>query len=172
MKFDLYKKKYRWKFSADFPGATLAEQFVKIDERPTLHIVEKENSDGSFRIEKQSWAPLVTTFYDPGTTGPQELKCDLTGLYTLLAGFYDFGACLFKTDDPSEKLEEIKDRLGTGKITMYDGETPIEIWELRGLWPHSVNFGDLCYSSSDETEIEITWRFKECSYHNLLTPAK
>lgn len=90
MKTDLqFKKKYRWKFSAEFVGTKLAERWVKITERPTLHIVEKENSDGSFRIEKQSWAPLVITFYDPGTSGngPKE---DLSDLYALLAGFYDF----------------------------------------------------------------------------------
>jgi hypothetical protein len=27
------------------------------------------------------------------------------------------------------------------------------------LWPHYVNFGDLCYSSSDEVEVEIGWRY-------------
>lgn len=158
----IFKRKYRWTFEADFPGGRLVPHFCKISERPTLQIVEKENSDGSYRIEKHAWAPLVTTFFD---AQPDDLK----DLYSLLAKFYDFGALLFKEDDPSEKLEQIKDSLGVGKIIMYDGcGNPLEEWEMRGLWPHSVNFGDLCYSSSSEIDIEITWRFKECSYKNLM----
>jgi hypothetical protein len=162
MKSDtLPKKKYRWLFSAEFPGANLSQRVVKIQERPVLHIVEKENSDGSFRIEKQSWKPFVTTFYD---VGDDEMK----DLYMLLASFYEFGAGLFKTEDPSEELEKIKHTLGSGKVIMCDGDTPIEEWTFNGLWPHSVNFGDLCYSSSPEVELEVTWRFKECGYRNLL----
>jgi hypothetical protein len=155
MKSDLSSRKYRWTFSIEFPGHSVVDRHVKINARPSLHIVEKENIDGSFRIEKQAWAPFTTTFYT--------VDGDLQNLFQVLASFYDFGADLFKNADPSEELDKIASKLGIGTLKMF-GPTGdlLDEWSLSGLWPHSVNFGDLCYSSSADIEVEVTWRFKKC----------
>jgi len=50
---------------------------------------------------------------------------------------------------------------------MYDGcGEPIEIWTLSDAWPKAINFGDLDYSSSDTSDIEITLRYGQVAYDN------
>lgn len=165
MKSDIhFKRRYKFGLSVTFPGTEIAEFPVTIENRPSLNLVEKENRDGSFTIEKQAWSPLVTSIFDEGVE-PSPIFADI---YKLLGKFYDFGAYLFKTDNPSEELEKIKDSLGTGKVVVYSLKgVPLEEWTFTGMWPHSVNFGDLCYSSSSEIEIQITWRYKGCSVTKL-----
>lgn len=61
---------------------------------------------------------------------------------------------------------EITQMLGKGTLTLYSGIGDLlEKWTFDKMWPHSVNFGDLCYSSDPTVDLEITWRFKECQYY-------
>lgn len=83
-------------------------------------------------------------------------------LFELLTNFYSFGSNLFK--DPQTHLDQIKQNLGTIYINVFDQnnqEELIETWTLVGVWPHAVNFGELCYSSDDKIELEITWGFND-----------
>jgi hypothetical protein len=92
-------------FFAESPNAKIAEYTVKVKERPSLQLVEKQNWDGSYTIETQAWTPLVTTFHSANAF-------DCSDLYKLLATFYDFGAVIFNKDDPAAELEKIKSSLG------------------------------------------------------------
>jgi hypothetical protein len=38
---------------------------------------------------------------------------------------------------------------------------------LNGLWPQSLNFGELDYSSSEECTIEVTTRYDTAQYEPL-----
>lgn len=133
--------KIRYTFQADFGSNKMEPSFVLADP-PDL----TNNS--------------LTTIY------VSEEVTDFKDLYALLAAFYDFGANLFRkfeTDTIPNLLYEIKPRLGSGLLHEHDGVgNQTKSWTFMGLWPHSVNFGDLCYSSDLTVHIEVTWRFQDC----------
>lgn len=101
----------------------------------------------------KSGTELITTFH---AVNEEYNKKIIEPLIALLAQFYQFGADYFKNgelsgDDVAKKLEK---ELG-------------EIWlenryHFTGVWPHSANFGELCYSSDPTVDLEITWRYKKC----------
>jgi hypothetical protein len=144
--------------------------FVKIDP-------PKKNEE-----YQSGWTPLITSFWFDGVS---ENDPTMTKLMALLAEFYKFGSETFQKlqTEPYQMEPEISKMLGTGKVTMYDGVGEVlETWTFYQMWPHSVNFGDLCYSSDPSFDIEITWRFKECDHiihsvtscpaPNLLDPSR
>ena len=85
---------------------------------------------------------------------------DLTPLLNLLYTFYAFGADYFKEGKLSgqDVAEKMKDQLG---------ELEVKNVIYKEVWPHSVNFGELCYSSDPTVNLEITWRFR--SFQDLLS---
>lgn len=106
------------------------------------------------------WAPLLTVFHSDGIS--DDFEPHMTQLFTLLAKFYDFGGKLFedlKSAWPGEMEEKVSKMLGEIRLTNTKDGT---IWLFKQVWPHSVNFGDLCYSSDPSVDVEVTWRFKEC----------
>lgn len=40
----------------------------------------------------------------------------------------------------------------------------METWDLEDALIQSINFGDLSYSSADETELEVSLRYSEVTY--------
>lgn len=80
-------------------------------------------------------------------------------LYKILSDFFSFGSLLFS--DPKTYLAQIKDQLGTIVIETYDEQKLTETWNLIGVWPHAINFGEMCYSSDDKMEVNITWGFND-----------
>jgi hypothetical protein len=51
---------------------------------------------------------------------------------------------------------------------MYDGcGVILEQWQMQHMWPTAVNFGDVDYSSSEESTIELTLRYWDVSYRSL-----
>lgn len=158
-------RKFRFLFSAEFSGRkVLQDHFCKVSKRPTLELVEKENADGSYIIEKQNWAPFTTNFYDVENS-------EVADFYKAIGEFYEFGADLFKEENLAEQLEKIKDKLWTGKMVMCDGcGIPLEEWNFSGMWPQAINFAELSHCSSETIDLEITWRFKECSYKSFVAP--
>jgi hypothetical protein len=55
-----------------------------------------------------------------------------------------------------------------GTLTMLDGGgVPLEKWSLYDCWPQSVNFGDLDYSSNEESTLELTLRYQFAKWQNL-----
>ena len=136
--------KVRYTFQGDFGSCKVKPDFVLVLSEPNLQDMT-----------------LVTKFVEP--TGNVDTY---KWLYRLLADFYDFGAHVFRrfeTDSIPNLLYEIKTRLGNCVLHKYDGVGEItKTWTLLGVWPHSVNFGDLCYSSDPTLELEVTWRFQEC----------
>jgi hypothetical protein len=138
----VFSSKFRWQFEATFPLASFGPVLVKLTARPTYNPeIDAPNQVGQF----------TTTFFD---FKPEELA----DLYKLMADFYQFGTDFFSKDDVP--LEAIREKCGTIKITMLNHTaTPIEKWTFGGCFPLSVNFG---YSSSDETTLEVTWKYFSC----------
>lgn len=122
---------------------------VKVPQRPEMLIQEVDG-----KITKQSWLPFLTKM-----TNPSEEHAK--ALFDILARFYEVGAENFKeSNSPAELMANTK--LGSGKIEIEN-----EVWEFEGIWPrgpHTVSFGKMCYSSSIEVDIEITWRFLNIKY--------
>ena len=48
------------------------------------------------------------------------------------------------------------------------GIETIEEWTFAGCWPHAVNFGSMCYSNSEEVDLEVTWRYKTVEYESKI----
>lgn len=56
---------------------------------------------------------------------------------------------------------------------MLDGcGTVLERWSFEDVWPQSVNFGDLDYSASDESNIDVTFRFSRAKIEGVACMAK
>ena len=141
----------KFNFSASFNEAKVGPMEV-LAERPTR-----------CAFSKNGWYPLITTFHDDNGLEP---SIDLNSLFTLLGHFYKFGEKLFANwKEIGEGWEKDVDKM-LGQIELSDQDMGIgkkgDVWLFKKAWPHSINFGELCYSSDPSVDIEITWRFKEC----------
>lgn len=147
----IFKKKFRWTVEGRFAKANFGPNFVKMIQ-----------TGNAFRPDPTKKGGFICTrYYGIDTKGEKDWYPKK--LFELIADFYRFGGELFS--DPAAELEHIEGKLGEIDLTLYDGcGGRLETWKLSGCWPHSVNFGELCYSSSDEIDIEVTWGYKEIEY--------
>lgn len=143
----VFIRKFRWLFEADFPSGKIDPLFVKVSCRPIIPGKEDDNNKS-----------FMTTIYDI-----QDDK--LQGFYKICQYFMQFGSDLFDAEGfPTPSVQEM---LGKAKLGMYDGlGNLVEEWMFSGVWPKSMNFGDLDYSSSDETTIEVLWKYQSVQYLN------
>ena len=163
----VFKRKYRWTFSLKpyCQDTFIPEAFVKVANRPSLTIEETEINylHGKMWIPgKGTWEQLTVTYYDIGNTQ------GIANLYGWLAGIYDF--LNPQTLQQSSRKGDAKNTgyAGTGTLKLFDGcGTTMEQWTLGGVWPTSITFGDLDYSSSDEVTVELTLRFHEAKYESF-----
>ena len=163
----VFKRKYRWTFSLKpyCQDTFIPEAFVKVANRPSLTIEETEINylHGKMWIPgKGTWEQLTVTYYDIGNTQ------GIANLYGWLAGIYDF--LNPQTLQQSSRKGDAKNTgyAGTGTLKLFDGcGTTMEQWTLGGVWPTSINFGDLDYSSSEEVTVELTLRFHEAKYESF-----
>ena len=163
----VFKRKYRWtmKLVPHCGDQAIPEYYVKTANRPQITIEETEINflHGKFWLPgKATWEAMTITYYDVSNTENAN-----NALFTWLATTYNF------TD--SEGLHQStlrgEDNLSTGgygcdgKLSLYDGcGTALETWTLHGMWPQSINFGELDYSSSEECTIEVTTRYDSAEY--------
>lgn len=108
----------------------------------------KEDIKFEDAIEKKGDACFINTLFVD--------NINLDGLWKIMAKFFGIGSEIFSGKNPIDNLYKIKDKLGTVVIKRNK-----EIWTLTNAWPHSVNFGELCYNSDDSINLEITWGCKE-----------
>lgn len=161
----VFKRKYRWTFSAKWGGAIIPTAFVKVANRPNLTVEQTEINylHGKMWIPgKGTWETLTVGYYDMGGAGAAGMQT----LWNWLISIYNF-------TDPVA-LQQTSRRgqdgnatgwAGTGVLTMFDGSgVEMERWELANMWPAAVNFGDLDYSSSDVATLDLTLRFSEAKW--------
>ena len=101
---------------------------------------------------KEGWGKLnsqeiVTTFtFDGPKISPEEKE-----LLSIFAEFYDLNGVYV-----AAKL-----RHQLGEIWLGNHEKSTYSYHYTGVWPHSVNFGELCSSSNPTLHLEVTWKYKE-----------
>jgi hypothetical protein len=157
----IFKRKFRYTFEVvDICGKRkIPENFVKTASRPSITIDETEINflNGKTWIPgKATWESITVVYYDVATDKAQHI-------YSWLASVFDF------TKPKQLKMgSKASDYSGTGTLRLYDGcGTPLEQWQLKNLWPTSINFGDLDYGNSEECNIELTLRYSNVTYKPL-----
>ena len=156
----VFKRKFRWTFKVEDVCSNeklfVPDSFVKLAARPNLTIEETEinrlNAKG-WIPGKAAWETITVTYYDVAD------RANIP-LWTWLASVYDF------TDPFNLKMGSRRsDYAAKGVLKLYDGcGTAIEQWILEDLWPQAINFGELDYSSSEESNIELTLRYSTVKY--------
>lgn len=122
--------------------------------------------ESGYVCERTKETGLVTTFHDPGTETPC-LK-ELQPLFNILAEFYDFGAEYFRNGELSGEDVAKKIESQLGELWLGNRTKSTYGYHFIGVWPHSVNFGELCYSSDPSVDIEVTWKYKKIELCHVL----
>lgn len=154
----IFKRKFRFLFSIlTCGGQFVPAHFVKTSARPDISIEETEINflnEKTWIPGKASWEQMTVTYYDLASA-------DLS-LYSWLAGVYDFtNLCRWQNSRRAEYA-------GTGFLFILDGCGAImEKWTLGDMWPTSIKFGELDYSSTDTLDVELTLRYSKVSYQNF-----
>jgi hypothetical protein len=152
------KRKNRWILKFDsVPNAASsndASEALAIDiltaSRPSVSLdpIELHRLNERFWFaSKPSWEPISCMFYDfdKGVkSAAQVLYSWFTAIYNPLTGGQGY-AIVYKTNATLVMLGP------DGKI--------IEVWDLFGAFPESVNFQDLNYEGSDAQQVEISLRY-------------
>jgi len=161
-------RKFRWLLSGNFPSYKISPMFVSLQSRPVWDTENKQvKNNGEF------------------TTTLMDFKHDDTPeLFAMMAAFFNFGGKIF--GEEGVMLSEVATMLGTLKLELqvpgcekcphcqqllmnkiFMGGGPLETieeWNFTECWPHAVNFGELCYSSNEEVDLEITWKYRTGEY--------
>jgi hypothetical protein len=161
----VFKRKFRYTFQVTniCSGAgTIPPDFVKIAARPSLTIEETEINYLNARTwipGKATWETITVTYIDAAVSALQPL-------YNWLGSVYNFFNPV-----TLQMGSSVADYTGTGILILYDGcGTALEQWTLGNLWPQAINWGELDYASSDETNIELTLRYTNVLYQQLCPP--
>lgn len=157
----VFKRKFRWTFEifgfCDNEKNVVPENFVNIASRPNLSVEETEINHLNAKTwipGKASWETITVTYLDVAHD-------EMRSLWNWLATVYDF------TDPINLSQGNKRDWDATGVLTMYDGcGVILEAWQLQHMFPTSINFGDLDYSSSDIATIELTLRYSDVTYRS------
>ena len=152
----IFKRKFRWTFSVTGTCVgDISESFVKTAKRPNLQIEEKEIHflHGVTWIPgKAKWQEMEVVYFDVNKTDTQKLYAWIASVYNIM--------------DPT-CLKMNSRYTGTGILTLFDGcGAMMERWTLNSLWPKNIDFGDLDYTSSDECNITVTFRYTSVNYEN------
>lgn len=131
--------------------------YVKMNSRPAM---TQEVTEINY-LSETTWIPgrlsrekIVFTYWD--------VSNDNKVLYEGLARIYK----LSEDGVVAQRLLPL-----TGEIRTYDGcGTLIESWELKDVIIESINFGELDFSSSECTTIELTVSYGEVTYRSHLAP--
>jgi len=153
----IIKRKFRYAVTFQTPLGEIPEHYVKVANRPQLEIDELEIqflNASTWIPGKGRWQPLNITYIDVSSVLMQPL-------YDWVATVYDF-----QTYSTSNTLKQSERRGWNSqcRMSVFDGcGAELEIWELLGCFPQSINFGDLDYGSNDECTIDLTIRFDKAS---------
>jgi hypothetical protein len=157
-----FKRKFRWTFEifgfCDNEKNVVPEHFVKVASRPSLSIEDVEINHLNAKTwipGKASWESITVTYVDVAHS-------EMRTLFDWLATVYDF------TNPVNLTMGNKREWNATGVVTLYDGcGVSLEQWQLQHMWPTSINFNDLDYSSSEECTIELTLRYSDVAYVSL-----
>lgn len=141
------KRKFRWVLAIEGIDSFL----LKSANRPSFEISETPipyiNST-RYIAGKQTFGDLSVTLHDPiAPSGAQQvMEWIRTHAESVSgrAGYADF----YKRDIQLKMLDPVG--------------TVVELWDIKGAFIKSANFGDLSYDTEDPTDIQLQLRFDNC----------
>ena len=157
-------RKFRWKIDFGEKGKEV-EHYVRTFARPNMDF---EQTELNFRHEKMwiagkmTWGDISMTVLDVEESS--SFYQWVTDVYNINQGAGVTGgsvsadfALMGRDAGPGRYKRDIN-------LIMLDGRgNDIENWKLQNVWPATVNWGDLDYTSSDTADIEVTLRFDRAS---------
>jgi hypothetical protein len=160
----VFKRKFRYTLELQDICAgsgqpqSVPKHYVKVAARPNLSVEETEVNFLNAKTwipGKASWESITVTYIDVATQ-------DNLPLFNWLASVYNF------TDPVNLPMGANRnDYACTAVLKLWDGcGNLMETWELKDVWPTSIDFGDLDYSSSEECTIQLTLRYSDVKYTN------
>lgn len=149
------KRKNRWILKFDrVPNKADGTEPLAIDilsaSRPSVSTEEQEIhrlNERFYFAGKPTWEAIECTFYDydkGGNSAAQILYHWFTAIYNPLTGGQGY-AIVYKTN-------------ATLVVLGPDGKI-IEIWDLFGMFPTTVNFNELSYEGSEAMQVNATFRY-------------
>lgn len=130
---------------------------------PNHHFIGTVTLDDNW--ESSAKRELITTFtYD----GSKEICHENKELLAIFAEFFDFGAKYFEKGELNGEDVAAKLRLQLGELYLGNRAKSNYSYHFTGVWPHSINFGDLCYSSDPTVHLEVTWKYKTCEICDII----
>lgn len=156
-----FKRNFRYTFEifgfCNNEKNVVPEHFVNVAARPNLSIEETQIDHLNARTwipAKAYWETITVTYLDVA-------HIEMRPLWNWMATLYDF------TDPVNLKQGERRDWAATGVVSMFDAcGTLLETWEMRNMFPTSINFGTLDYTSPDISTIEMTLRYSDVRFRS------
>ena len=157
-----HKRKFRWLFSILYcNGKVVSPHFVKTASRPNIAIEETEVNflnEKTWIPGKAAWEAVDVTYLDVAVANDPDGNI---GLWNWLASVYDF------TSTCRHMNSKRSGYAGSAILSLLDGcGNEMEAWVMSDMWPTSIKFGELDYSSSDLVEISLSLRYSQVTYTN------
>lgn len=155
------KRRFRWLFSISTCGGSnvVPPYFVKVSSRPDIAIEATEINflnEKTWVPGKAAWEEITVTYLDVATTSSNGGNI---ALWNWLASVYDY------TCSARWMNSRLQDWAGTASLVMLDGcGNLVEAWKMGNMFPTSIKFGELDYSSSEIVEISLTLRYSDVTY--------
>lgn len=151
------RRKHRWTFEVIAQGVISREAilFLQKATRPSFKYEEAimhHDQEQAHFAGKQSWEPCQMAWYD-AEQSPDVSDQIAKWLQTVTTGGLGEGGGQVSVAVPSDYKKE-------ANLTMTNGAgQPTERWAMKGVWPMTVNWGDLDYTNTEIQLIEVTMRF-------------
>ena len=164
----IIKRRFRWTFQVSggggtggpsgIGGITIRPIYCKLAARPSLSFEELELNflnERAWLSGKPTWEPLNVTFIDCQMAGNGQGAADALSRWAHLVYQYGKPSESGAMSTPGEQY-----KADSATLIMYDGiGDTLETWNLYGVWPQQVNWGDLDYTNNDTADIEVVFRF-------------
>jgi hypothetical protein len=138
------KRKFRWILQIEGIDAFLAKSSVR-PSRTFEEIKIDWINHKRYLAGKHEFADLTLELYDPiAPSGAQQVEEWIRLNYESVSGRSGY-ADFYKRDIQLKMLDPVG--------------TVVELWDIKGAWVKSANYGDLAYDSNDAATVALTIRF-------------
>jgi hypothetical protein len=138
------KRQFRWVLAIEGIDAYL----LKTAARPSVSTEEVKVpfiNATRYLAGRSEFETMDITMYDPiAPSGAQQVMEWMRTVYESVSGRSGY-ADFYKRDIQLKMLDPV------GSV--------VELWDVKGAFPMTINFGDLSYDTSDPSEIAVTLRF-------------
>jgi len=138
------KRKFRWILQIDGIDAYTMKTSARPESTFEETMIDYMNAK-RWISGKQTWNPIQCVMYDPIAPSAASKVMD----WMRLNYEYQTGRMGYATFYKKEISLKLTDPQGT----------VVEFWDIFGAWPQNINWGELDYASSDNTEITFSLRF-------------